>query len=287
MPLAAISLFSSAIFIWLSDCEHRLSSRPSDIFSIFLFVSISLDIIRIYSLWIIDGTRTVAILSTVTEVIKLGILVLESWSKRRALTPPYAAYPRRLFLASSVGCCFCGSTRWCGWDTKIRWLWICCLSLNPNSARSTYRNIPSQTGRMVCHRLSRSWRNNWHSNLVNQKKPYALLYYICWTNKWTILAGVIPRLCLIVFTFSQPFLLARVIDHENDPNVSGASRTWDVIAYVVVYTGIAVSKRQHMSSICPFKISVDVILDVDGWLFKFHNSIYCTNPGKPRVSAVR
>jgi hypothetical protein len=69
-----------------------MSSKPSDILTIFLFVSISLEIIRIYSLWIIDGTIAVAILLAITEFVKLSLLVLESWSKRRALTQPYASY---------------------------------------------------------------------------------------------------------------------------------------------------------------------------------------------------
>ena len=75
---------------------------------------------------------------------------------------------------------------------------------------------------------------------MNQHKTTALLKYCFWSNKSLLIAGVIPRLCLIAFTFSQPFLLARVIGHEEDPNSSLASRTWDMIAYVVVYVGIAV-----------------------------------------------
>jgi Na+/proline symporter len=76
---------------------------------------------------------------------------------------------------------------------------------------------------------------------VDQHKSAALLKFCFWSNKWLLIAGVIPRLCLIAFTFSQPFLLARVIDHQKDPDSSQAARTWDVIAYVVVYVGIAVS----------------------------------------------
>lgn len=81
---------------------------------------------------------------------------------------------------------------------------------------------------------------------MDQHKTAALLKYCFWSNKWLLIAGVIPRLCLIAFTFSQPFLLARVIDHEEDPNSSQASPTWDVIAYAAVYVGIAVSLYSNL-----------------------------------------
>lgn len=115
MPLAAINLFSSATFICLSDFEHRLSSKPSDILSVFLFVSIALDIIRVYSLWIIDGTLPVAILLTITEVVKLAILIVESWNKRKALTQPYASYSPEA-LSGIV------SHLWFLWLNRLMWL---------------------------------------------------------------------------------------------------------------------------------------------------------------------
>lgn len=111
----ALSLFSSAFFICLSDMEHRLSSRPSDILSIFLFVTITLDVIRIYSLWIIGGTLPVAILLIVTEVVKFAILMLESWNKRGALKQPYASYPPEA-LSGIIS----RSTFW--WLNHLMWL---------------------------------------------------------------------------------------------------------------------------------------------------------------------
>lgn len=90
VPLTAMNLFSSIIFIYLSDFEHRMSQKPSDILSIFLFVSICLEITRIHSLWVIDGTLAVAILLATINIVKFAILILESWSKRGALTKPYA-----------------------------------------------------------------------------------------------------------------------------------------------------------------------------------------------------
>jgi ATP-binding cassette, subfamily C (CFTR/MRP), member 1 len=78
-------------------------------------VSISLDIIRVYSLWIIDGGLAVAILLTATEAVKLVILTLESWSKRSALREPYNTYSPET-LSGII------SRMWFLWLNPLLWL---------------------------------------------------------------------------------------------------------------------------------------------------------------------
>jgi hypothetical protein len=116
-----MNLFSSIIFSYLSDFEHRLSRKPSDILSIFLFVSICLEITRIYSLWVIDGTLIVAILLAITNIVKFAILILESWSKRGALTKPYADYsPEALSgILSHLSFLWLNSLMWLGYKNSL------------------------------------------------------------------------------------------------------------------------------------------------------------------------
>lgn len=112
---AAMSFASSVLFTCVSDFEHRLSTRPSDFLAVFLFVTIVLDIIRLYSLYIIDGTVVVAIILTTVEAVKFMILILESWSKRAALRQPYSNYPSEA-LAGTISL----STFW--WLNHLMWL---------------------------------------------------------------------------------------------------------------------------------------------------------------------
>lgn len=74
-----------------------------------------LDIIRLYSLYIIDGLVVVAILLTIVEALKFIILTLESWSKRGALRQPYSHYPPEA-LAGTISL----STFW--WLNHLMWL---------------------------------------------------------------------------------------------------------------------------------------------------------------------
>jgi ATP-binding cassette subfamily C (CFTR/MRP) protein 1 len=61
--------------------------------------------------------------------------------------------------------------------------------------------------------------------------------------KWSLGAGIIPRLAYSGFSFSQPFLVQRVLDFTaetrgpNSQNIAYAL----VAAYAIVYIGISVS----------------------------------------------
>ena len=61
--------------------------------------------------------------------------------------------------------------------------------------------------------------------------------------KRPLLAAAFPRLCLIGFSFAQPFLIHRAILFSSSPDTPGNRNVgYGLIgAYVLVYIGIAVS----------------------------------------------
>jgi hypothetical protein len=82
---------------------------------------------------------------------------------------------------------------------------------------------------------------------VDQSTKHSLLLAAAKTFCWSLLAGVIPRLFLIGFTYTQPFLINTLINHiDSRDNVSSSNVGYTLIAaYVLVFFGAAVSESSN------------------------------------------
>ena len=60
--------------------------------------------------------------------------------------------------------------------------------------------------------------------------------------RWPLLSIILPRLCLIAFTFCQPFLITRAIDYvsETGNNATRNDGYGLIAATALVYSGLAV-----------------------------------------------
>lgn len=78
--------------------------------------------------------------------------------------------------------------------------------------------------------------------IADKSRSNALLWTFAVHYKWSILAGVLPRLACTGFSFAQPFLVKRVLDYmkeREDPNTKNIAYGL-IAAYGLVYLGIAV-----------------------------------------------
>jgi hypothetical protein len=82
---------------------------------------------------------------------------------------------------------------------------------------------------------------------VEKPGKHALLVTTAKSFRWSILAGVFPRLCVTGFTYSQPFLINTLINYieSPDPNVNKNYGYGLIGAYVLVFFGAAVSCSIH------------------------------------------
>ena len=189
--------------------------------------------------------RTIPILFTVSIALKSVMIVLESAEKRPILTPQFKAYP--LEATSGV---FSRSVFW----------WLSSLFLQG------YRNVlslgdlfPLDRGLYsdsLYERLQLAWTQSrylrtplepimkFNFQVVVDKKPDGTLFNTTLrVLKWSLLAAAFPRLCLVGFSFAQPFLINRAILFASSPDTRENRKVgYGLIgAYVLVYTGIAVS----------------------------------------------
>lgn len=78
------------------------------------------------------------------------------------------------------------------------------------------------------------------NNLARPEKRSTLPIAIASCLRWPLLAVVIPRLCLIGFNYTQPFLISRIIDYVGQTG-QGDKGNGLIAAAGLTYLGIAVS----------------------------------------------
>lgn len=90
--------------------------------------------------------------------------------------------------------------------------------------------------------LTEQFTNFLLSSKVDKPSANALFTTTVGRLKWSILAVVPPRLCLIGFNFCQPFLINRAVKFSQETlNVQQRNIGYGLIgAYIVVFVGIAV-----------------------------------------------
>lgn len=84
-----------------------------------------------------------------------------------------------------------------------------------------------------------------HHLSANKRSKTALLWVFICHYRWHLLAGVLPRLAYIGFTFAEPFLVKRVLDFTAEPEGPNTRNFgYGLIgAYALVHIGKAVRCR--------------------------------------------
>lgn len=232
---AALELGASLVLIVLSLLEHFNSYRPSILVCLFLFLTFIYDLARCPLLWTVshrhdvDDITAFAALFTAVIVVELTLLVLESVRRRSWIVGHAADHsPEETSGILSMGLySWLNPLLWRGYHEPLTMEHLFALdasisveTLDPSSDAS------SGAGEAVVPGVS-----TWHL-LVWLAKPLGA----------AVLLPVIPRLCLLGFTFCQPFFIQRLLgflsSHEID---SSATASGLVAVAVFTYSGIAIS----------------------------------------------
>ncbi|KAJ5702451.1 ATP-binding cassette transporter [Penicillium malachiteum] len=127
------------------------------------------------------------------------MLVTESIHKRDLLS---ANYQRKSSKESTYS--FWG---------KSMFLWTLALFPDRLFQGLSHRTYPGKD------EMQRAW--------AARKGPYRLMKSVFFAYRWTLMFGVVPRVCLGVFTFCQPFLINATVNYmngDNRPTLSNAVR---------------------------------------------------------------
>ncbi|KAG8410254.1 hypothetical protein J3458_017969 [Metarhizium acridum] len=224
LATASLTIAGFIIFAHVSYLEHTRSLRPSTPITIYLGISTLLDLARVRTLFFIPGSESVAKVYLASFCVKLIIFVLELTEKRRLLMPAWQdASPE------AVGSVY----------NRVLFLWLNSLFLKGFRNFISINSLPTLDTELLKAADPTELAERW--NRMDASKKNALLWTFLLHYKWDLLAGVIPRLACIGFTFAQPFLLERVLDFTAEP-VESSRREFAyglIGAYAIVYIGKA------------------------------------------------
>ncbi|KAL2812693.1 P-loop containing nucleoside triphosphate hydrolase protein [Aspergillus granulosus] len=216
----------------LSYMEHSRSVRPAFLLEFYLLVTLLFDITRTRTLWLRDAGdsgKLVAIIASFAVGVKVILILLEGWEKEAILKDKYKNYPPEARA---------------GIVNRALFWW-----LNPLFFMGFFKMLRVEDLYTLDKRLESARLRDLLDE--NQTGKASLLGVVFKTFKWSILAVVPPRLCLIGLTFCQPLLLHKAMELSAEKvTVESTHVGYGLIgAYVLVYVGMAImmSQQQHLT----------------------------------------
>ena len=238
---AAISLIAAIAVCTLSHFEHGKSLRPSLLLTAYLFITFLFDIVRTRTMWQAGETTALAATFTLSLVVRFTMMGLENVAKRRYLDNRYRDRAQEELSG------FFSLTLFLWLNDLMRrgfQRWLAPEDLNPInrdlSSEILHTKFQTMIDQPSCECCSVTPQDR--SNIGLDSHRYHLIEATLKSLKWPLIAPVFPRLCLTAFTFVQPFLLNTTLNYlQNTRNTEAYIGKGLVVAYVLVYIGIAVS----------------------------------------------
>ncbi|KAG6087196.1 hypothetical protein E4U15_008222 [Claviceps sp. LM218 group G6] len=218
-----VTLTVVASFIWLlyvSYLEHVRSVRPSTILCLYLGISSLLDLASSRTSFFIPGYDVVAPIHLSSYFVKLVILGTEVIEKRKLL----------MWHCKNVS-----PEAVASFYNRVFFVWLNSLLLKGYRTSLTVDTLTTLD----------------QDILAKKRSKIALLWVFICHYRWHLLAGVLPRLAYIGFTFAEPFLVKRVLDFTAEPDGPNTRNVgYGLIgAYALVHIGKAMSLTwyEHMT----------------------------------------
>ncbi|KAF9873848.1 ABC multidrug transporter [Colletotrichum karsti] len=227
----ALNFTASCLLLALSPLEHFKSARPSVLACSFLFLALFYDIARCPSLWSDSDTGSgdeyysiFRALYTTVIVIEFLVLVLESLKRRRWIAwDPEDHSPEETSSILSLG--------------LYSWL-------NPLLWRGYHKDLVMSDLFPLDKAISVTTFDAEGRSSREESKGISTWQLIVWLARplgSSALLAVLPRLCLLGFTFCQPFFLQRLLGYLSSQESDTPTASGLIAVAVLTYSGIAIS----------------------------------------------
>ncbi|KAG6092442.1 hypothetical protein E4U30_005419 [Claviceps sp. LM220 group G6] len=224
-----VTLTVIASFIWLlyvSYLEHVRSVRPSTILCLYLGISSLLDLASSRTSFFIPGYDVVAPIHLSSYFVKLVILGTEVIEKRKLL----------MWHCKNVS-----PEAVASFYNRVFFVWLNSLLLKGYRTSLTVDTLTTLDQDILGASRPDGLLDRWER--AKKRSKIALLWVFICHYRWHLLAGVLPRLAYIGFTFAEPFLVKRVLDFTAEPDGPNTRNVgYGLIgAYALVHIGKAMS----------------------------------------------
>ncbi|OJK00423.1 hypothetical protein ASPACDRAFT_1880763 [Aspergillus aculeatus ATCC 16872] len=213
LPAIVLSLVDSLDIAVLTALEHDRSLRPSSLLSIYLLISTLFDAVQVRTLFIRHYPYPLPALAAAT-------------SKINAMRPPF-----RDISPESTSGIFARTVFW----------WLNGLFLRGFRKLLTVEDLFPTDEALSSSYLGRRIRRAWAKYKSTHTRSLILATVI--SLRWAIFRTILPRLCLIGFSYAQTFFIQRAIEHLHRPETQVTrNENYGLIgAAALIYGGIAIS----------------------------------------------
>jgi ATP-binding cassette subfamily C (CFTR/MRP) protein 1 len=217
IPSQALAIAVIVALSGLSLLEHGRLCRSSDGINVYLFFSIAFDAVQIRTLWLRLDTLKLTVAATVCVVLKVALLVVEAQGKKRFLFEKYQSLAPESLSGVFARRCFwwLNGTLIRGYQTLIQ----------PNQLEAIKEDFASDE---LLDALERSYTKSKPVALpkiefvvlmqnTGYQKSHRLIKSCLFALMSSFLAPVLPRLALMTFRYSQPFLFEAIVSFVQKP----------------------------------------------------------------------
>ncbi|KAJ5907320.1 multidrug resistance-associated protein [Penicillium taxi] len=223
---SAINLVVAIQIVVLSWVEDERSVRPSSLLAIYLLFTLLFDVVQTRSLWLSHRNLPISILFVASVATKTAMVLFESLGKQNHLVGSYQDLP-----PESTSGIVNRSFMW--WLNRLFSTGFRSLLTTEDLDRLDKPLESTETARKAL----RAWALRRHP-----ERRFEFLWQIGQAFKGPLALMVLPRILLIGFTFSQPFLIASILNWL-DNSYSASNLGYGLIgATLLIYLGMALSK---------------------------------------------
>ncbi|KAK0099337.1 hypothetical protein ONS96_008565 [Cadophora gregata f. sp. sojae] len=237
---ACISFAAACMLVLLSFLEHVRSIRPSSLILRFLAISVVAHAIQLW-LFGYQQPNPGNLGPQLTQIcVELALLVSESRSKKSILKPQYQDLsPEK--LSSIFGRIFFG--------------WINAVMVKGHGKILTQTDLSDVDRKLSSNSLRRNILLSWDQRAKPEDiRTLPLVLLKCLSKSFT--AAILPRICLIIFRYSQTVLISLTIRFVKNPRTDRDSGFRLVLVALFVYVGLAISTAVYKHCLNRLKVII-------------------------------
>ncbi|OOO06299.1 ABC transporter transmembrane region [Aspergillus oryzae] len=231
-PNTKLSVASSAInlavameIVVLSWVEDERSVRPSSLLAIYLLFTLLFDVVQTRTLWLSPGNLLVPSLFTASVAAKTVMVLFESLGKQKYLTGPYQGLPPE----STSGIV----------NRSFMW-WLNRLFFRGFRSLLTTEDLDHLDKPLKSAATAPKALRAWALRRRPERR-FEFPWQMIQAFKGPLALTILPRLFLIGFTFSQPFLITSILNWLDNSH-SASNHGYGLIgATLLIYLGMALS----------------------------------------------